>query len=130
MAKTAQDVVTAAYRRLGVAASDTELDADNYAIGLEAYQGIWAELERDGFAQVLVNIEAAPDWAFNSLVEMLADQMAPNHETANLQRDWRHGLRKLRRLAFPDDREHPADTDDDGKVTKEERAAYQRAVFY
>lgn len=130
MAKTSTDVVTAAYRRIGVAATDSPLDADNYEIGFEAYQGMFAEFAREGLGSKLTNIEALPDWAFNAVVEMLAVQLEPNHEAPSSQRTWRSGLRRLRRLAFTDDREDPADVDDDGVVSADEKDAYDRAAFY
>lgn len=121
MAKTANDVVTAAYRRIGVAAVDVPLDADNYAVGLEIWNTLQAELYGKEGISALASADSTPDWAFNAVVQMLAIELAPMHGLPKPETDWFQQLRRLRRGNHEDDREDLAGLN---------LEAYDRAAFY
>ncbi len=130
MTKTAQDVITAAFRRIGVAATDSPLSSDDYTVGYEVYEGLIDELYTRRGVTVLDDIEATPLWTFNPLVQMLSVDLAPFYEREKPEAHWWTGLRRLRGNVFIDDRDDPADTDNDTTVTGVEKDAYDRAAFY
>lgn len=130
MPKTSLDVITAAYQRLGVAAEDAPISAEQQVIGKGVLDGLFAEYPSEGLT-TLTDVEAVPDDAFLGVVEMLTQELEGNRY--GIPRDeakWRMGLYRLRRVLLPDDREEAADLDDDGTVSDGEAAVYKRAQFY
>ena len=119
MSKTSLDIVTAAYRRLGVASEDSPLSAEQNDIGSEALEALVAELDERENIPGVADVEAIPDIYFLPLVEMLSAQLAPNYGIQNPQNQWFDGMKRLRRHAFTNNQE-PADTTLAGK----------RAAFY
>ena len=104
MPKTKLEVVTAAARRAGVAAVDVPLDAQDYAVCGEIYDGLMVELyEKEDFLE-LSDPNAVPDWAFNPVSEMLSVKVAAMYGRPNPQNAWFQGMKALRRHHFPDDR--------------------------
>ena len=119
MPKTSLDVVTFAYRRIGVAAEDSAITADQQAIGKAILDGLFAELATSENLTTLTDVEAVPDIAFLGVGEMLANELEGNrYGIARDEAKWRSGLRRLRRVLLPDDRADPADIDEDGTVTE------------
>lgn len=130
MPKTALDVITFAYRRIGVAAEDAPLSADQKAIGQAILEGLYAEFPSEGLT-TLSNVDATPDAAFLGVAEMLANELEGNRY--GIPRDeakWRSGFRRLRRVLISYDRTDQADLDEDNTVSTAESDAYDRAAFY
>lgn len=129
MPKTTIETVTAALRRIGVAAVDEPADAATYAVATEVFEAFYAELPDEGFT-TLTDANAVPDKAFNAIVQMVSKDIAPHFGVVSQQQDWREGLRRLRRIYMPDDRANAADLDNDGTVSAEETQDDLGAQFY
>lgn len=130
MAKTQTDLVTLAYRLLGVidleesptTAEDTHGDALSAAIyeELQAQQGL-------AISWALAN--AIPDEAFIPFAYVLAFDLAPTMQvSAPISRGV--AMARLRGALAPDDREDFRDTDDSGTVDADEADAGARAAYY
>ena len=130
MTKTARDVITSAFRRIGVAAADSPLSSDDYTIGYEVYEGLIDELYTRRGVTALDDIEATPVWTFNPLAQMLAVDLAPHYDREKPAAHWWTGLRRLRGNVFIDDRDNPADLNNDTTITAAESTAYDEAAFY
>lgn len=119
MTKTSLDVITAAYRRLGVAAEDTPISGEQRDIGFETLSALVDELSESEGVWGLNNIEAIPARFFLPLSQMLAVELGPNYAADGRSATWWQGFRRLRRVAFPDDR-----------LPVDRSAAGKRAQFY
>lgn len=129
MPKTTRDTVTAALRRIGVVAVDDPADAATYAVAEEIFEAFYAELPDEGFT-TLTDANAVPDKAFNAIVQMVAKDIAPQFGVDAPTQDWREGLRRLRRIYMPDDREEWRDVDEDGTVSADEAILGEQALYY
>lgn len=127
MTKTAIDIVTLALRNIGVTAVDEEPQAEEYAYALPIYQAEFARLREDqGFDWAWTH-DTVPDDLFVPMAMFAASTLTAFGRPLPSQA---RAIGMLRSYSFPDDRPDPADLDDDGIVTDEERAAYGRAVYY
>lgn len=128
MTKTTLDIVTAAARRIGVAAVDVPLDAAIYEIGADRLTDIYAEIPDHGIT-TLTDANAVPDKASEALIRLVATRMS-SEGLGNPYPGEVAGWRLLRQHYLPDDRDDPRDTDDDGTVTDAENEAFDRSAFY
>lgn len=129
MPKTSLDVITYAYRDIGVASEDAPLEAEQQRIGKEILDALFAEYAIEGFT-TLNDVEAIPDAAFLGVGQMLAVELSGNrYGVPRNEEDWRTGLRRLRRLLLLNDYV-PEDLDEDGTVDNDELAADKEAAFY
>lgn len=129
MTKTAQAVLTRAFRRAGVADAEEDLQGHQYATGLDIMQGIIDELRTLHGASITWTADTVPDGVFLPLAYAVAVEIGP--EYGQPPRETRaQALLRLRAALFPDDRQTRADYDDDGTVDEGEAEADARGVYF
>lgn len=127
MTKTASDVVALALRNIGVTPVDEEPQADEAAYALGIYEAEFGRLKADhGFSWTWTH-NTVPDELLVPMSMFVASGLVAFDRPLPSQA---RAIGMLRSYAFPDDREDPADTDEDGTVTEAERAAADRAAYY
>ena len=126
VAKARIDLVSQAFRRLGILAVDEPLTADMAAHGVETYDLLVAELTADGLVlglpvagvKVPWAADAVPDGFAMPLAALLSTELAVHYDTP--PRDTRaRCIARLRSILLPDDREAVELLDDYGIILDE-----------
>lgn len=72
--------------------------------------------------------DTATDGLGAAVAKLLAAEMAPSYGISYMPSS--RAVMKVRSYVYSDDRENPADVDEDGTVTEAEADAYARAKYY
>jgi hypothetical protein len=129
MAKTRDEIIRMAHRRLGVLAADEAPTADQHAYASAVLDGLVAELEGAQGIALSWDGTQADDGLFLPLAYLLAVDIGPHYDVP--PRDSRAQLiGRIRAFEITDDREVRADLDDDGTVTDSEAYVDGQAAYY
>lgn len=124
------DLIVLCLRQIGVLAADEQPGGAEAALLTPIINAEFARVKAEqGFAWTWAPAsDNIPDEALIPLSAVIGAAVAPiyNRPAPNYSR----AIMALRAWSFPDDREDPADTDDDGTVTAQETDAYERARYY
>ena len=124
---TQDDVVTRAFRILGVKAEDEGLTADQLENGRVVLDSLFSELKNEEPFTWLIDV--TPSVSFQPLSVLLAVELAPEY---SVQRPTTRGMawRRFMATVRSDNREDPRDADEDGIISAEEADAGLRATYY
>jgi hypothetical protein len=128
MTKTRLEVVAQAHREIGVLSSDEVPTADQIGYAGDVLDSLFEELKEVHGMPFTWALDATPDAAFIPLSLCLAADIQRHYEMNKVRRS--RAIGRLRAYAFPDDRGDLADYDQDGTVSDDERAAFDRGAFY
>jgi hypothetical protein len=102
MAKTRDQIITRALRKLGVAAEDEDPSAAMLANSSEALDSVLAEVRSASFRSNWTT--AFPDEVANALSDLLAAELAPEYKPAQPPYSRSRAWARLMELVRPDDR--------------------------
>jgi hypothetical protein len=105
MTITANDIVTRAFRRLGIKAEDESLTADQIAHGLDVLNAVMAGLRLRGVNYTHAEMRAGDEFPLGvefsePLVTLLADALAPDYAVA-VRWDAESAMRLLQSNLYP-----------------------------
>lgn len=101
---TRSDVVRRAFRRLGLAAEDEALTADQMRYAGDELDVLFAEMNTvEGFAFTWT-LDDIPEGAVPGLADILAEEIAPHYSVSPTMTRAR-AIMRLRAWALPDDRD-------------------------
>lgn len=129
MTKTRDEIIEAAFRRIGVKATDVALTADEEAYGADILEGLFEELQTSQDLTIAWTLDTTPDGIFPAMANYLAVEIAPSYSVAPIESRAR-AIQRIRAYLLTDDREDFRDLDDDGTISEEEEAAGDRSAYY
>lgn len=125
---TRLDVIQTALRRIQVLSADEPADADMVAYAGDLLDGLFAEAKEVQGMPFTWALDSTPAAARLPLGYLLAVEVAPHYGRPAERRST--AMARLRAYAFPDDREDPRDTDEDGTVSDAEAEAYKKTAYF
>lgn len=128
MARTREQVIDLALKRLGVVAEDeTASDAMAANVG-DVLDTLFEEVAAS--KTLTWDLTAVPNNAYNALANLLAVEVAPQYPPVQAPYPRSVAWMRLMGIIRPDDREDGRDLDDDGTVDEDEADAGARALYY
>lgn len=125
---TKLDVVTYAFRKLGIVSNDEALEADDAAYGSDQYDFMIADLASSHDVTIWGGADDVSTGAVIPLGALLAVNLGAHYEIAT--EPLSRALLRVRAYALPDDRPDSRDTDGNGVISDAEAAAGKRAAYY
>lgn len=129
MTKTRDEIIDAAFRRIGVKSIDTPLSADEEAYGASILEGLFAELQTSQDLTITWTLDTTPDGIFPAMANYLAVEIAPSYFVAPPESRAR-AIQRIRTYLLTDDREDFRDMDDSGTISEAEEEAGDRSAYY